>query len=89
MKPEKLQTELPWEQLGAWRALLADELEQPYLHTLAERTAQAYARTEVYPPREELFSAFALTPPARTSLSAPIFSAARSVCFVSASTTAF
>ena len=63
MEPEKLQTELPWEQLGAWRALLADELEQPYLHTLAERTAQAYARTEVYPPREELFSAFALTPP--------------------------
>lgn len=51
------------EELGAWQALLQKEFEKPYWRTLAERVDAAYAVSTVYPPREELFAAFRMTPP--------------------------
>ena len=51
------------EELGAWQALLQEEFEKPYWRTLAERVDAAYAAPTVYPPREELFAAFRMTPP--------------------------
>ena len=51
------------EKLGVWRPLLAEELEKPYFAALAERVDAAYASSIVFPSREELFAAFALTPP--------------------------
>ncbi len=51
------------EELGAWQALLQEEFEKPYWRTLAERVDAAYAASTVYPPREELFAAFRMTPP--------------------------
>lgn len=51
------------EELGAWQALLQEEFEKPYWRTLAERVDVAYAASTVYPPREELFAAFRMTPP--------------------------
>ena len=51
------------EELGAWQALLQEEFEKPYWRTLAERGDAASAASAVYPPREELFAAFRMTPP--------------------------
>lgn len=49
--------------LGPWGALLKDELEKPYFAALTERVDEARASAEVYPPAEETFRAFTLTPP--------------------------
>ena len=51
------------EKLDAWRPLLAEELKKPYFAGLAERVDAAYGTQTVFPPREELFTAFELTPP--------------------------
>ena len=51
--------------LGAWTPLLNKEFTKPYWAKLCERVDAAYAAGEVYPPREDLFSAFTLTPPDR------------------------
>ena len=51
------------EKLNAWRPLLAEELKKPYFAALAERVGAAYETQTVFPPREDLFNAFALTPP--------------------------
>ena len=51
------------EKLNAWRPLLAEELKKPYFAALAERVDAAYGTQTVFPPREDLFNAFALTPP--------------------------
>ena len=48
---------------SAWQSLLAQELQKPYIAQLEARLDTAYASGEVYPPREKLFAAFALTPP--------------------------
>ena len=53
------------EKLDAWRPLLAEELKKPYFAALAERVDAAYETQTVFPPREELFTAFELTPPER------------------------
>ena len=50
------------EKLDAWRPLLAEELKKPYFAALAERVDAAYETQTVFPPREELFTAFELTP---------------------------
>ena len=55
------------EELGAWQALLQEEFEKPYWRTLAERVDAAYAASTVYPPREELFAAFRMTPPGQAN----------------------
>lgn len=46
-------------QLGAWREMLESAISP----SLCAQVEAAYATQEVYPPREDLFSAFALTPP--------------------------
>ena len=51
------------EKLDAWRPLLAEELKKQYFAALAERVDAAYGTQAVFPPREELFTAFELTPP--------------------------
>ena len=51
--------------LGAWTPLLEAEFRKPYWEKLCARVDAAYASAEVYPPREDLFSAFVLTPPER------------------------
>ena len=49
--------------LGSWLPLIKGELEQPYFADLCEKVDAAYANGTVYPPEEQLFRAFALTPP--------------------------
>ena len=51
--------------LGGWNALLAQELEKPYFAALMEKVDAAYACGAVFPPRQDLFAAFRLTPPER------------------------
>ena len=51
------------EALGPWRALLEGELKAPYFAALGEKVDAARASAEVYPPEEETFRAFSLTPP--------------------------
>ena len=50
-------------QLGAWQALLSEEMRKPYFESLCARLDEAYQTAAVFPPEEELFSAFSLTPP--------------------------
>jgi uracil-DNA glycosylase len=45
-----------------WRAVLAEEFEQPYMHDLAAFVAEERRNYTVYPPKTEVFSALALTP---------------------------
>lgn len=52
-------------ELGVWADGLAQEVHKPYFETLMERVEAAYAAGPVYPPRPQLFSALALTPPER------------------------
>ena len=52
-----------FDKLGPWRALLSGELEKPYVQALARQVDGARAAGPVYPPEEELFRAFSLTPP--------------------------
>ena len=54
--------------LDAWRPLLAEELKKPYFAALAERVDAAYETQTVFPPRDELFTAFARPPPAAQCL---------------------
>lgn len=51
------------ETLGAWRSILQDELTAPYFQVLRQKVELAYARGGVFPPEENLFLAFSLTPP--------------------------
>lgn len=51
--------------LGAWRTYLHDETQQPYFQALCAQLDALYQEKTIYPPREQLFSAFALTPPER------------------------
>lgn len=44
-----------------WQELLADEMEKPYYQELRKFVAQQYAITTVYPPKEEVMSAFQAT----------------------------
>ncbi|MDD3165049.1 MAG: uracil-DNA glycosylase [Oscillospiraceae bacterium] len=49
--------------LGAWRAVLAKELDAPYFAALTQRVARARAAGAVYPPEDAMFAALRLTPP--------------------------
>ena len=49
--------------LNTWAPLLQDEFHKPYWQTLCERVDGAYRTGTVYPPADEVFSAFSLTPP--------------------------
>lgn len=52
-------------ELGAWQTRLQPELDKPYFAALMQRVEEAYRTGTVYPPRQELFAAFRLTPPER------------------------
>jgi uracil-DNA glycosylase len=49
-----------------WMQALSEELQRPYLPELFERVAAERGRSNVYPPAEEVFSAFHLTPFSQT-----------------------
>ena len=49
--------------LGAWQMPLAKAMSQPEFATLSQRVDAAYVAAEVYPPQQDLFTAFSLTPP--------------------------
>ena len=51
--------------LGPWQERLEPILSGPDFAALAERVDRAYETAEIYPPRENLFDAFRLTPPDR------------------------
>lgn len=47
----------------SWQPLLQDTCEKPYFAQLRQRVLDAYARTTVYPPQDDLFACFdAVTP---------------------------
>lgn len=48
---------------GRWAPLLAAETEKSYWPGLCRQAERAYETATVYPPREDLFAAFRLTPP--------------------------
>ena len=48
---------------GAWAEYLTGEAKKAYFPALCGKVEEAYANSTVYPPRQELFSAFLLTPP--------------------------
>lgn len=50
---------MDFSQLGTW----ADRLPLERFESLFQRVELAYDQAEIYPPREQLFSAFTLTPP--------------------------
>lgn len=52
-------------ELGPWQGLLTDALRSPEFAALARRVDAAYEETTVYPPRQDLFTAFSATPPDR------------------------
>jgi len=51
--------------LRPWLPLLGGELEKPYFQELSRRVGAARQEGPVYPPEEEVFRAFSLTPPER------------------------
>ena len=52
----------------AWRAVLADELEKPYLKSCAAFLEAERAAHPIFPPENEVFTAFALTPYERVNV---------------------
>ena len=52
-------------ELDAWQTRLQPELDKPYFAALMQHVDEAYRTGTVYPPRQELFAAFRLTPPER------------------------
>ena len=50
---------------AGWAALLRAELSAPYFAGLMQKVAAAYAAGAVFPPQEDVFAAFRLTPPER------------------------
>ena len=49
--------------LGGWQSLLQEELSSAGFAALSAQVDAAYAAEVVYPPQEQLFAAFRLTPP--------------------------
>jgi uracil-DNA glycosylase len=45
-----------------WKAILAEELKKPYFHKLKEFVDKERAEHKVFPPEEDVFNAFKLTP---------------------------
>ncbi|MCL4204538.1 MAG: uracil-DNA glycosylase [Pirellulaceae bacterium] len=53
---------MPWQLPESWSQILADELRQPYFSRLQEFVDGQRRESTVYPPAEDMFQAFALTP---------------------------
>ena len=49
--------------LGSWQTVLQKVLAEPEFSALLSKTEAAYEHTTVFPPREQVFEAFSLTPP--------------------------
>lgn len=49
--------------LNAWLPLLGGELKKPYFKKLVSCVEASYTQKTVFPPKQEMFSAFALCPP--------------------------
>ncbi len=47
---------------ASWQPVLSDELSKPYFSALEQYLESEYASQTVYPPKQEIFSAFSLTP---------------------------
>lgn len=47
---------------GLWQEALKEEFKQPYYRKLYETVRREYAEREIYPPAEDLFAAFSMTP---------------------------
>lgn len=47
---------------GAWEQALSPEFRKPYYRSLYEKVRNAYSKEVVYPPSDEIFAAFHLTP---------------------------
>lgn len=45
-----------------WTTIIKEEMQQPYFQLLAEFLEKAYATKTVFPPKDEIFNAFAYTP---------------------------
>lgn len=45
-----------------WMPFFKEESKKPYLHELAERVKNEYAKSQCFPPYEKIFNAFKLTP---------------------------
>jgi len=54
---------LDWKQLGPWLPRIQAQLDPRLLRQLEEKVDTAYETTTVYPPRQQMFRAFSLTPP--------------------------
>jgi uracil-DNA glycosylase len=54
--------DLPWQLPESWTQVLADELRRPYFSQLREFVDRERRENTVYPPAEDMFQAFALTP---------------------------
>ena len=59
-----LQDKLP----PAWRPLLQKALQKESFKTLEKFLEEEYASGEIFPPEEDLFSAFRLTPPGKVKV---------------------
>lgn len=51
--------------MGSWQTLLAEALSSPAFAALSRQVESACASHTVYPPSDQIFSAFSLTPPER------------------------
>lgn len=47
---------------GNWINVLKPEFEKSYMHQLADKLEKAYSTKKIYPPQDQIFSAFNLTP---------------------------
>ncbi|MBQ1735018.1 MAG: uracil-DNA glycosylase, partial [Lachnospiraceae bacterium] len=47
---------------GEWQQALSEEFQKPYYKELYQRVVKEYHTTRVYPPAEDIFNAFHLTP---------------------------
>lgn len=51
-----------------WTRLLKDELDKDYFNNICDRLKKDYVEKVIYPPADEIFRAFTLTPPERVKV---------------------
>lgn len=47
---------------NSWDSVLCDEYGKPYFTSLTAKVAEEYEKNRVYPPRAQIYSAFAAVP---------------------------
>ncbi len=53
---------------SGWQSILAEEMNQPYFHSLCKFVEQEYQTRTVYPPQSSVFAALERTPPERVKV---------------------